>query len=307
MTLEINYNIPSPPASCGYIAKYRQYGAPVYTTVTTTGSTVTAVIDSPCCIEGYIQGDCCDAVSTIAPFGINSYVQIFVDIQVTNTPLLRYQAVVTTEYANPYDTVLTGTFYTDASGGQTLNYTATFPAGETEATITLSSPLPTSINETISDVTITGIAPIFINDGQIQEMDSVTTPEYFKYISTSGYTWEGSPTELPSFTTNSLIALEVEDDTVTQANLLCSWIYDSVYENGDNPYNAVTFEVYDTNNDLIGELRTATGSVGLQNITIFLQRNTVDLNTTNEFTMVCKWDDDSVINSLVFTLPSVTL
>ena len=308
MTLEITYDIASPPADCGYKVKYRKNGASSYTEVNTSGSTVSAVISAPCCIEGTVQGDCCDGnLSTTVPFGINSYSQIFVDIQVSNTPSLHYKAVITTEYPNPYRTVIAGTFRTTGGGGQTLNYQITFPANSTEATVTIIGITPVSINETIGNIIINTLAPQFDNSGQIQLYDSELTPDYFQYIATSGYTWEGSPSVLPSFILTGLIALEVEDDVVTQANLLCTWIYDSVYEDGVNPYDAVTFEIYDEDNALIGELRAGTGIKGLNNISIFLQKADRELNTTNEFTMVTKWDDDSVIATLTFTLPEITL
>lgn len=304
MTLEITYDTPVPAPDCGYIVKYRRYGASSYTEVSTSGSTVTAGMTTPACIEGTVQSDCCeDNLSVTTPFGINSYQQIFVEVS-KNTELQQFQIDVTSEYGNPYDTVIAGTiFYTAFGDPYTEDYEITYPADSTEYTAYDGIASETAI---ITGDTFT-CTPVFSGGMQIQQFDSVNTPNYFQFITTSGSTWDGSPTSLPSFTTNALIGLEVEDDIVTQANLLCSWIYDSIYEDGIAPYDAVILEVYDEDNALIGELRFPADPIGLRNITIFLQKADRELNTTNEFTMVAKWDDDSVINTLTFTLPEVTL
>jgi len=304
MTLEITYDSPSPAPECGYLVKYRKNGAPAYTEVTTSGTTVTSAIAAPCCIEGMVIADCCsDNESDPLAFGINSYAQLTIEI-VNDTDIQQFVATVTSDYGNPYDTIISGTInYTITGDPYTLDYTITYPAGETELIENLGAVSTVAI---ITSYTAP-FAPDFDNVGELQLFDAVTTPDYFMFLSTSGVTWDGSPTSLPSFTVNSLIALEIEDEVVTQANLLCSWIYDSLYEAGVNPYDNVTFEVYDEDNALIGETRVPVSPLGLRNLTIFLQRADRDLNTSNTFTMVTKWDDDSTIVSKDFTLPTVTL
>lgn len=305
MTLEITYDSPIPAPSCDYIVKYRKYGATVYTEVAVTGTTLSATIASPCSIEGIVYGDCCDdSLSAGTPFGINSYQQLTVEVAV-NVPLQKFDITVSSEYGNPYDTVVAGTIsYTISGDPFTYDYEVTYSAGSTEE---LFQEGVVSAAAVITGDTITSVVPVFNTDGQIQQFDSVNTPNYFQFMSTTGHTWDGSPTTLPSFTTNALIALEVEDSVVTQANLLCSWVYDSVYEDGVAPYDFVTFQVYDEDNALLSEQRQPVSPVGLRNITLFLEKAARELNTTNVFTMVTKWDDDSTIASLEFTLPEVTL
>lgn len=304
MTLEITYDTPTPAPTCGYLVQYRKRGAPAYTEVSTSGSTVTALIAAPCCIEGSVTSDCCDDnTSTPTPFGINSYVQLNISI-VVDVDNQQFVITITSDAGNPYDTIISGTIsYTIAATPFTLDYTITYPADATESIQNIG---PVSGSAIITSYT-SPFAPDFDNVGELQLFDSVSTPDYFQFISTSGVTWDGAPTTLPSFTLDALIALEVDGDVVTEANLLCSWIYDSVYEDGVNPYDNVTFEVYDQDNALIGELRTPVIPVGLRNISIFLVKAARELNTTNVFTMVTKWDDDSVIDTKEFTLPAVTL
>ncbi len=307
MTLEITYDLVTPAPACGYKVLYRKYGAPGYTTVTTSGDTVTVNgIAAPCCMEGFVQSDCClENQSESAPFGINSYVQVFVDIQVSNDPSLHYEALVTSEYGNPYDVFISGEFDTDASGGLTIPYTVLYPADSTEATITIDDATPVSINETISNITIDNIAPDFTAPGELQHFNGVLTPNYFAFIATSGDTWDGSPLSLPSFTLNGFVVTEQEEDlTITQGNLLASWAYTTVYENGDMPYDTVTFQVYDSNNDLIGSVSIDPTIKGLRNISIPLTKDTIDLNTTNVFTIKTLWDNEAISATKECTLPA---
>lgn len=307
MTLEITYDTVVPSPECGYKVLYRQKGGPGYTTVSTSGDTVTVNgIDAPCCIEGNVFADCCDDNQSIgSPFGINSYVQVFVDIQVSNDPSLHYEAIVTSAFGNPYSTMLSGTFHTDSSGGQTLAYTVNYPAGSKEAIITIDDLKPVSLNETITDITITNIAPSYPAGSQLQHNNGVLTPDYFAFIATSGDTWNGSPIVLPSFTIDGFVVTEQEEDlTITEGNLLTSWAYGSIYENGDNPYDNVTFTVRDSNNALIGTAAIATNVKGLRNLTIPLTRALIDLNTTNVFTMRTLWDNEAVSATRTFTLPA---
>lgn len=307
MTLEITYDTVTPTPSCGYKVLYRQKGASGYITVTTSGDTVTVNgIASPVCIEGNVYSDCCnDNLSLGAPFGINSYVQVFVDIQVSNDPSLHYEAIVTSEYSNPYDTYISGTFHTDASGGQTLAYTVNYPAGSTDVTITIDDLTPVSVNETISAITITNLAPSYPAGSQLQHYNGVDTPEYFQFIATSGDTWNGSPMILPSFTIDGFVVTEQEEDlTITEGNLLLSWAYSQIYESGENPYDNVTFRVYDSENSLLGQATISTSVVGLRNLTVPIVKANVVLNTSNVFTMKTVWDDESISSTKTFTLPA---
>lgn len=314
MILTITFDNPVTLPECGFKVLYRAKGASSYTTIETSGTpsgtTVTASIEAPVCIEGYSQADCCnEQLSTTDPFGVNAYSQVTIDsIEVTNEPDLHYVVNISSLYANPYNTFIAGIFHTDAGSGSTLSYEVIYSSGTTSQTIAIVSPVPDSLNETISDITIDNIAPEFYgNGGQLQLFDPIATPEYFQFIATSGSTWDGSPTSLPSFTLDEFNVTETDvDSNVTSGNLLVSWIYDTMASGGTTPYDTVTFEVYDLNSDLIGSITTIVTPLGARYLTIALNKASVDLNDSNIFTMVTKWDNGAIITTKEFYLPSPT-
>jgi hypothetical protein len=309
MILSITYDTPTPPATCGFKAQYRKNTAAVYTEILAEESAtgMTATVAAPCCIEGYVQSDCCDGLLSVnTPFGINSYVEFETEAG-NNTEIQQFTITVTSEYANPYDTLVAGTLsYTVTGDPYTLNYDVTLPAGETTITENIGV---ASISAIIVSNVVTSHSPIFSYGGELQQTDPLRTPDYFAFIaSPSGSTWDGSPTSLPSFTQNAFIVTEQdESENVTAGNLLISWIYDSIYEDGVTPYDNVTFEVYDSNSDLIGTNMVSTSTKGLRNTTIALTKDTIPLTETNEFTMTTRWDDNSEIVSKVFYLPPATI
>jgi hypothetical protein len=268
---------------------------------------MTATIAAPCCIEGYVQSDCCDDLLSVnAPFGINSYVE-FETEAANNTETQQFTITVTSEYANPYDLLVAGTLsYTVSGSPFTLVYNVTLPADETTVTENIGVAPSVAI---ITTLVVRSHSPIFSYGGELQQTDPLRTPDYFAFIaSPSGSTWDGSPTSLPSFTQNAFIVTEQdESESVTAGNLLISWIYDSIYEDGVTPYDNVTFEVYDSNSDLIGTNMVSTSTKGLRNTTIALTKNSVPLTELEEFTMITRWDDNSEIVSKIFYLPPATV
>lgn len=309
MILSIIYGTPVPPATCGFKAQYRKNTAPTYTEILAEESAtgMTATIAAPCCIEGYVQSDCCDdLLSSNVPFGINSYLEFAVE-EANNTETQQFTITVSAEYANPYNTLVSGTLsYTVTGDPYTLDYDVTLPAGETTVTENIGVAPTVAI---ITSNVVTSYSPIFSYGGELQQTDPLRTPDYFMFIaSPSGSTWDGSPTSLPSFTQNTFVVTEQdEDENVTAGNLLVSWIYDSIYEDGVTPYDNVTFEVYDSNSDLIGTTMVSTATKGLRNATIPLAKDTIPLTEDNEFTMTTRWDDNSEITSKVFYLPPATV
>lgn len=307
MHLNIAWVNPSPHPECGYKAIYRKNADDVYNTFLTSGSTsgsttIAVPVLYPACFEGNVYSDCClDSLSTGTPFGVNAYSPFFLSVAMQVSPL-KYLMTITSTFANPYDTLITGTFTSSLAG--TVSYTATYVAGSIHAVVTLSN-TPSSANEVISNIQVSAIAPVFDNGGTLQQLDTVSTPDYFQFYYTSGTTtWNGSPTVLPSFLLNSFSAtIQAPDFTVLAGDLLVSWIQQYPYAGGASPYDTVTFKVYDSDNALLGTAASYTSTNGLINATITLTKAAVPLVTTNLFTIKTYWSDNTLINTKTFYLP----
>jgi len=313
MNLAINFDNPTPAPDCGYKAWYRRKGDTSYSTATTSGSTsgetsIGITVSAPACYEGYVKSDCCNNnLSLAAPYGVNAYSPVDVAVEVaTVSEELVFQATITSTYANPYDVLIGGTFNdTSISGTTTIAYTATYPAGSITATVTLVG-TPVTSEDVISAVTITAIAPVFDNGGTLQQYDAVYTPSYFQFYdgSTSGVTWDGAPTTLPSFTLDDFNITAIDlNGNATAGRLLCSWIQHSLYGDAESPYNYITLQVKDADNVIIGSLLTTPLILGLINISIPLVKANRALVPSTPFTMVARWADNTIIASKVFYLP----
>lgn len=319
MNLVIKWTPPTPVPACGYIAQYRRKGDPAYT-LATSGSTsgitdyTVASVAAPANFEGYVQSNCCsENVSNVSPFGVNSWQPLTIGITVINSPLL-YVATVNGNYNNPYGTYITGTFNaTTTSGTTTVPYTVLYPANSTNAQIEIVSPVPTTIATTISAVVITSINPAFDGGGSLQQFDSSLTPPYFQFYdgSTSGVTWNGSPTSLPSFTLDSFITTATDTTgTILSGNLLVSWIQHRIYGQTSGgtvpiPYNQINFIVKDGANNIIGTYSNIPGALGVVNAVIPLTRisSNYPLIPSTQFMMITQWSNGSTIVSKQFYLP----
>lgn len=309
MNLHISWTNPTPLPSCGFDAYYRRKGDNEYSTLATSGTTSgsTVHISAPASYEGYVKSDCCSGVvSPAAPFGVNAYSGVHIAISFTTNPLPSYIATITSTYANPYDTLITGTFVsTNTSGATTIGYTATYPADSVIVTVVLGNS-PASSSETISSPVITSISPVFNNGGSLQQFDSVDTPPYFMFYdsSTSGVTWNGSPTTLPSFTLDAFNVTSQDTNlNILAGDLLISWIQESLYLAAVSPYDYITFQVKDADNVIIGSLLTTPGTLGLVNAIIPLTKAARALIPTTPLIMVTRWGNTSLISSKSFYLP----
>lgn len=309
MHLNITWNNPVPLPSCGFDAYYRRKGDSEYSTLATSGTTSgsTVPISAPASYEGYVKSDCCSGVvSPPAPFGVNAYSGLHVAISFTTNPIPSYIATITSSYPNPYNTLITGTFIsTNTSGSTTVAYSATYPAGSITATVVLGNS-PASSSETITNPLIVSIAPVFDNGGSIQQFDAVDTPPYFMFYdgSTSGVTWNGSPTTLPSFTLDAFNVTSQDSNlNILSGDLLVSWIQESLYMSAVSPYDFITFQVKDADNVIIGSLLTTPNALGLVNAVIPLTKAARALIPTTPLIMITRWGNTSLISSKSFYLP----
>lgn len=313
MTLTLEWDNPTPQPVCGYKAFYRQKGGIAYSYIETSGATsaTTSLVLSTGavgCYEGYVQSNCCsDNFSEHDPWGVNMYSPLAVAIAVQASPL-SYIATITSTYANPYDTIITGTFTSSLAG--VLAYTATYPAGSTTAAVVVSG-TPLSANaETISNVTISAISPVFNNGGSLQQYDAVNTPDYFEFTATSGQTsgttfWNGDPMVLPSFTLDSFNVTEVDgSDVVQQGVIQLSWAQSILYGSGVHPYNIINAEVKDPGGVSMGEAIWVIDRVGLRNMQITINKTSgYTISTVLNMSLVLTWADDSALGTASFYLP----
>jgi hypothetical protein len=244
-----------------------------------------------------------DTFSADTPFGTNAYLTLTTVISTRTNPV-NFVATVTSLYANPYDTLISGTFVAVNSG--THAFTTTYPAGSTSAILVLAD-TPTSANDTVSSYAITAIEPVFDNGGSIQQFDSVSTPEYFQFydILSSGITWKGNPAELPSFTLDRFEISEIDmTNNVLGGTLLFSWIYDHQFGSGVAPYNTITFEIQDiANSSVMGTVTMFTSPIGLREAAVHLTKQITAITPTNLFRLVGKWSDTSTASIENFYLP----
>ncbi len=303
MNLRITFDNPSPPAACQYKAQYRRKSDPSYSTILSSGSTAAVAISAPANYEGNIFSDCCSSnLSVGAPFGVNSYQQVHV---VVTKAIVDYTATITSAYPNPYDTYLSGTFDITISGATTtwLYDSVLYPAGSTSAQVSLPPIPPVLPNMVISNTTISTVVPSFNGGGQLQQLDVVNTPPYFKFLSTSGTTWTGAPIDLPSFTLDTFTPTSQDESfNVLTGDLLVSWIQDTVFHNAVNPYNILTLRVRDQDSAVLGTLNVLPLK-GLNTATISLTRAARALNTSNQFTMQNAFGDGITVSTKNFYLP----
>jgi len=309
MNLLITWAAPTPIPSCGYTAYYRRKGDPSYLTATTSGATsVNIPITNPASYEGYVQSNCCgNNLSLQSPWGVNKWEPINIAIS-RNAIQNQYSALITSPYANPYATYLSGTFY---NGVITVTFTSLlYPANSTTATVLFGT---ADIPVTISNIVVTSITPAFDNSGSLQRFDAVLTPPYFVFYdgSTSGVTWLGSPATLPSFTLDTFtITAQDQSGNTTVGNLLVSWVQDFLYAATSGgtlvfPNTLVIFQVKDPGNNIIGTLTTTPGLLGVNNasITLTLANASYPLTNSTQFVMICRRGNNTLISSNVFYLP----
>jgi len=295
--------------ACGYNVYYRPKSiTSAYSSLTTSGTTsgttsVTVSILAPASYEGYILANCCsDSISDPLLWGVNARLPISMSVSVNPNPL-TYSGLITSLYANPYGMYLTGSFNDSVSGYKTFS-SILYPANSTSATVSIPG-TPSTSGSVITNVQISVIDPVFDNGGSLQQLDPVSTPAYFGFLITSGSTaWNGSPTSLPSFTLDRFTVTEQSTATTVLAGTLnVSWIYDSLFGAGAIPYDTVTLQVYDTSNNLMGSRIVSTSPLGLRSTSIPMTLQAVAITPTNQFRMVARWSDTSIINTLPFYLP----
>jgi hypothetical protein len=318
MNLHLNWLKPASLPSCDYKVAYRRMGEVSYTEFDTSGNTsgITSgttdiTVSAPASYEGFVKSNCCDSNLSVADtWGVNGYGTVGISIAMSAAPL-NYIATITSTYANPYETVLTGTFVSDLAG--TVSYTVNYPADSTTATVTLAN-TAISANESISSVGISTISPIYANGGQLQQLDPVRTPAYFEFYASSGATsgatgTYGNPLTLPSFTLAQFNVTEIDvSSNPIAGQLLVSWIQDGVYEDGVIPYNTITFTIEENAvpGTVLGTLVVAATPNGARDATIYMVKGSSPLAVTTLYKMQVYWTDDSqppVHPSRTFYLP----
>lgn len=313
MTLTLTWDNPTPRPACGYKVFYRQKGGIAYNSIETSGSTsaTTSLVLSTSamgCYEGYVQSNCCsDNLSEHDPWGVNAYSVVGVTASIRPSPS-SYIVTIVSQYANPYDTLITGTFVSNQAGS--LPYSATYPAGSTSAVVVVSG-TPTGSNlEAITSTSISTISPVFNNGGSLQQYDAVNTPDYFKFTASSGQTsgttfWNGNPMVLPSFTLDSFNVTEVDGSGVVQQGVIqLSWAQSILFGSGDHPYNIINVDVKDPGNNSMGEAIWSIDRVGLRNMQITINKTSgYTISTALNMSMVLTWADDSALGTASFYLP----
>lgn len=304
MILHLNWLKPATLPNCDYKVAYRRMGESSYTELETSGNTsgITSgstdiTVSAPACYEGYVQSNCCaDNYSSPDKWGINAYSTVSVAISMVASPL-KYLATVTSTYANPYDTIITGTFVSDLAG--TVSYTLTYPANSTTATVYLSN-IAVSANEVISSVGITTIVPQYANGGQLQQLDAVRTPAYFEFYNSSGdtsgaTTTYGNPLTLPSFVLEQFNPTETDvSGNVTAGDLLIAWIQDSKYGSGIYPYDTLNFDVTENGSGtILGSGVISTSENGIKNLTISIVKGANNITTSVLYRLTVYWTDDT--------------
>lgn len=293
----------------GYIGSYRRKGVTTpyqtfITSGTTSGNTYSLNLEAPANYSGFIQSVCAgEDFSDESPFGINAYLPLHITIVTSGTTVI---GIGTLTYPNPYDTLINGTLYYHVGSDpqQSFTGTATYPANSTNYQI---------INTNIPDgaifdyYIINYMLPGFNNGGEIQQFDSVLTPQYFQIISelTSGATWNGNPATLPSFTLDNFIPTEQDTEgNITKGLLNFSWIYDSVYMNGISPYTFGTFRCIDIgDNSTMGEVTFSVNPIGGRTNSIMITKQSTAITPDNLFRLRFIWANGSVGGNSDFYLP----
>lgn len=306
MNLKLTWDNPVPLPDCGFRAEYRRKGEQVaYSQVTTSGTTSATtstyiLIDGPVCYEGAVYADCCSGSTSAGdPFGVNAYVPLTLTVEVSGTTMTGY---VTSDYGSPYTTLVDIEInYHVGAAYDSFIHTVMYTAGSTSrsAAIVLGG-VPT-----VDNYAITNIAPVFNNGGQLQQYDPVNTPQYFQFYTNSIAETSGSPIVQPSFTLDAFIVTERDvSNNPTAGNLLVSWAQSSVFAGGVNPYDNYTFSVIDASGSTIGTATLSSTINGLRELTIPVQKNSIALDTSHQYTMKVEWDNGATIGSTkLFYLP----
>ena len=259
--LIISWTSPTPFPLCGFSTSYRANGNPSYLITNTSGNTSGGIVTipslAPACYEGFVESNCCgSSLSANSPFGVNAWQPIFAQIVNGSN---SYTLNITSAFPNSYDVILSGNLLITNTSGTVANpFNLTYPAGTT--IITSAHPKDTTITYFLE---VDSVTPVFDNGGQLQQFDSVNTPRYFQFYSTSGCTsgstsgctapiWNGSPLYLPSFILSAfnVTTIDVSGNPLT-GNLIVTWIQDYVYNGGVGIYNQIIFSVYDPNTTLM--------------------------------------------------------
>lgn len=306
MNLKLTWDNPVPLPDCGFRAEYRRKGEQVaYSQVTTSGTTSATtstyiLVDAPANYEGAVYADCCSGSTSAGdPFGVNAYVELQVALTISGS---TFTGMMFSDYANPYDVLATVTInYHIGPSYSVYNNTSTYPAGTTLRNA-FSAVIPGIVVDSYS---ITNIAPIFNNGGQLQQYDPVNTPGYFQFYNGSIAETSGSPIAQPSFTLDAFIVTERDtSNNPTAGNLLVSWAQGSAFAGGVNPYDNYSFSVIDASGSTIGTATLSATINGLRELTIPVQKNSIALDTSHQYTMKVEWDNGATIGSTkVFYLP----
>jgi hypothetical protein len=309
MNLDLTWTLPSPVPSCGFRALYRKNTLPGYSISDISGSVsgATITIPAPASYDGFVQSNCCgDNISDITTslFGVNAYSPFHVDVAINGSN--EFEVTITSDYANPYDLLVDGTFVGTLITPTTYPFSLTYPAGS----LTYSIVIPGQVNiaTLISDITVTMYAPVFNGGGELQQLDTLNTPDYFRFYwdgDTSGTSWSGSPTNLPSFTLTQLAPTDVDTSgTVLTSNLTTTWIQESIYMAGVSPYNFITFEVVDpVDNSIVATQVTTPAPIGFRTLLLSLTKTVTTIESGSEFYMKTYWGDGTLIESRTFYLP----
>jgi len=306
--MTITWDSPITLPDGGFIGSYRRRAmtTPYETFVTsgtTSGNTYSLTVEAPASYDGYMQSVCTalDSTSEQDPFGVNAYLPLNFSAE-TN---VAGQLVLTvySDFGNPYDTLVTGTIV--ASDASSNAFSVTYDATNTTQEFTIVNNLPPS--QPATSITVSSIAPAFDNGGQIQQLDTVLTPDYFLFYNglTSGTTWNGNPALLPSFTLDNFIPTEQDvDENITKGLLNFSWIYNSVYMSGVSPYTFVTLKVLDPADDsVMGTVIMAPTPIGLRNNSIEITKQITAITDANQFKLRLYWANGSNGGTVTFYLP----
>lgn len=299
MNLSIAWVPPVPAPTCGYRALYRAKGAAAYTEISTSGTTATVVLTAPACYEGLVKSDYCSGTASGVPFGINSYGEFTVEGILNESN--EVEITITSTYPSPYDLMVSGTYDLTANLVTTTETFSdiTLPAGDITYSEIVTAPV--SGSTTISNTLVTAFASVFNEGGELQQLDPVSTPEYFQfYWDQDGEpVWDGAPITLPSFTLDSFVVTEQDTDgNPTAGTLNFSYI---VSDGPAQPFNLVEIIA----NDDFGDIGTTIVSIENKGVT----NGTIDITITGLLSdnrrLRAYWPDTTLIALRDFRLPIV--
>lgn len=175
----------------------------------------------------------------------------------------------------------------------------TLPAGDITYSEIVTAPV--SGSTTISNTLVTAFASVFNEGGELQQLDPVSTPEYFQfYWDQDGEpVWDGAPITLPSFTLDSFVVTEQDTDgNPTAGTLNFSYI---VSDGPAQPFNLVEIIA----NDDFGGIGTTIVSIENKGVT----NGTIDITITGLLSdnrrLRAYWPDTTLIALRDFRLPIV--